>query len=235
MQDNSLDGGTGAPGNDNGTGADFPLGVAGFQYSDLYRPQRLGQLTATFYAGLQQEDPVLHAALTEYTMARGANLRGTRAESELLIAAAPHLSRFVARLFHVEAERASHAERIRAQGVIFQFKTFISRRALKRVPPEKALTVDADSVRDALAGLLRAVSPGALEANDAELGVAHMCARLLEWEEGLTRLEVKGEAAGKADGEATGAANVEAAGEATDDEWSGARSLRDEIREARER
>ena len=193
MQDISLDSSsTGAPRGATGdgesaTGADFPLGVAGFSYGDLYRPERLGQLTAAFYAGLRKDDPTLYAALAAYTEARGANLRGTRAESELLIAAAPHVSRFVARLFKVEAERAAHAERIRAQDAVFQFKTFVARRALKRVPPEKALTLDADALHDALARLLGAVSPDAGVTDDAELKVARMTVRLLAWEELLTK------------------------------------------------
>jgi len=210
MQDNSLDSSTGAPGSDAGAGADFPLGVAGFHYSDLYQPERLAQLTAAFYAELLAEDATLHAALAAYTGARGANLRGTRAESELLIAAAPHLSRFVARLFNVEAERAAHAEGIRAQDAVFGFKTFISRRALKRVLPEKALTFDADAVQDALERLRRAVCPDAGDARDAELGVARTCMRLLAWEErltkaqGLTSPEAAGDAAGVAGGVESG-------------------------------
>ncbi|HYG11813.1 MAG TPA: FAD-dependent oxidoreductase [Pyrinomonadaceae bacterium] len=220
MQDISLDSSsTGAPGaasGDAGKGADFPLGIAGFHYSDLYRPERLGQLTAAFYAGLQEEDATLYAALEAYIEARGTNLRGTRAESELLIAAAPHLSRFVARLFGVEAERAAHAERIKAQDAVFQFKTFISRRALKRVPPEKALTHDADALHDALERLLPAILPDAgAVASDAELGVARMCVRLLAWEEHLTKAT-------------TGEAATTAA-------QSGVGKLRDEIKEARER
>jgi hypothetical protein len=171
MQDISLDSRTGAPPSardDANMGTDFKLGIAGFTYADLYQPERLAQLTAAFYAELQKEDATLHTALREYTAARGANLRGTRAESELLIAAAPHLSRFVARLFGVESERATHATRIREQAAVFQFKTFISRRALKRVPPEKALTFDADALDDALRRLLRAVFPDAPELNEAD-------------------------------------------------------------------
>jgi NADPH-dependent glutamate synthase beta subunit-like oxidoreductase/NAD(P)H-flavin reductase len=216
MQDISLDSGTGTPDaarGDGGTGADFPLGTGDFHYGDLYKPERLAQLTAAFYAGLQREDATLHAALTEYTAARGANLRGTRAESELIIAAAPHVSRFVARLFGVEDERAAHAERIKAQDAVFQFKTFITRRALKRVPPEQALTLDAGRVNDALERLLRAISPDALAALDAELAVARMCVRLLAWEERLAKAEA-----------------AEAAGTA-----AGGESLRDEIDEARAR
>ena len=222
MQDISLDSSSmGAPGVDAvAAGADFPLGIAGFHYSDLYQPERLARLTAAFYDALREEDATLHDALAAYAGARGANLRGTRAESELLIAAAPHLSRFVARLFNVEAERAAHAEGIRAQDAIFQFKTFISRRALKRVPPEKALTFDADAVQDALERLRRAVFPDALEASDTELSVARMCVRLLAWEERLAK--------------ASGDAAVDAAGGA-DGVGGSIGSLRREINDARER
>ncbi|HEX8128675.1 MAG TPA: FAD-dependent oxidoreductase [Pyrinomonadaceae bacterium] len=224
MQDISSNSRTGAPeaagGDDAGTGADFPLGFGDFNYGDLYRPQRLSQLTAAFYAELQREDRTLHDALTAYSATRGVSLRGTRAESELLIAAAPHLSRFVARLFGVEAERAAHAERIRAQDAVFQFKTFISRRALKRIPPEKALTFDADALQDALERLLGAIFPGALEANDVELAVARMCVRLLAWEERLAKGKATDDVAGVVAGEGSG---------------GGGGSLRVEIDEARAR
>jgi NADPH-dependent glutamate synthase beta subunit-like oxidoreductase/NAD(P)H-flavin reductase len=186
MQDISLDS-TGAP-DATTTGADFKLGIADFTYADLYRPERLRQLTDAFYAELYGADPTLHDALVAYTKARGANLKGTKAESELLIAAAPHFSRFVARLFGVERERAAHLERIKAQDAVFAFKNFITRRALKRVPPEKALTVDAQATDAALAVLRRAVFPDTLS-DDAELGAARMTVRLLAWEERLSKPE----------------------------------------------
>ena len=108
---------------------DFPLGIEGFTYGDLYRPGRLRALAEAFYAEVRREDTALHARLAEYVAARGENLKGTRAESELLIEAAPHLSRFVARLFRIEQERERLAESIRAQDPVFQFKQFVQRRA----------------------------------------------------------------------------------------------------------
>ena len=165
---------------------DFPLGLEGFTYGDLHRPARLRALAERFYAELRREDALLHAALAEYLAARGEHLRGTKAESELLIAAAPHLSRFVARLFNVERERAAHAESILAQTAVFEFKTFVARRAVKRVPPEKALTLDTDAVHAALDALRRAAFPDTLGPDD-ELGVALTAARLLAWEKSAER------------------------------------------------
>jgi NADPH-dependent glutamate synthase beta subunit-like oxidoreductase/NAD(P)H-flavin reductase len=173
------------------TETNFELGIDGFTYRDLYEPARLRDLTARFHAELEREDATLHAALVEYTRARGANLKGTKAESDLLIAAAPHLSRFIARLFRIEAEREAHAESIRAQDAVFEFKNFITRRATKRVPAERALTYDIDSLHAALDSLRRTAFSDTL-ASDDELGVARMTARLLAWEKFVERGEAVG-------------------------------------------
>ena len=191
MQNTFLDGA--APADADQTENDFKLGVEGFTYSDLYRPARLRDLADRFYDSVAREDTALHASLREYLAARGENLRGTKEESELLIAAAKHLSRFVARLFDVEREREEHAGSILAQSAVFEFKTFVARRALKRVTPERALTVDVDSVHAALDALRRAAFADTLALDD-ELGVSLMTARLLAWE----KFVEKGEAAGVA-------------------------------------
>ncbi|MCA1630608.1 MAG: FAD-dependent oxidoreductase [Acidobacteria bacterium] len=114
--------------------------------------------------------------------------RPTKAESDLLVACAPHLSRFIARLFRVEAEREAHAASVCAQDCVFEFKNFVARRATKRVPAERALTYDIDSLHAALDALRRAAFGDTLEVDD-ELGVARMTARLLAWERFVERGE----------------------------------------------
>ena len=175
------------------TDVDFPLGIGNFTYGDLYRPPRLRELAETFYTELARADETLHAALMAYLAARGANLAGTKQESELLIAVAPHLSRFVARLFGVERERADHAAEIKAQDPVFQFKSFVTRRALKKFPAEQALTIDAGAAHAALTALRRAAFADTLAADD-ELGLAQMTVRLLAWEKHLDGRAKKGAA-----------------------------------------
>src|SRR5437764_8545999 len=160
---------------------DFQLGVEGFAYGDLYRPSRLRDLAEAFYAEVGRADPALRAALMDYLASRGENLKGTKAESDLLIAAAPHLSRFVARLFRVEREREELADGIRAQDPVFQFKQFVQRRATKSFPAEKAAGIDVEEADAALEALRRAAFADTLS-DDRELGVARTAARLLEWE-----------------------------------------------------
>ena len=182
------------PANDSPIPADFELGVEGFTYGDLYRPERLRALAEAFYDEVGREDAALHARLTEYVAARGGNLKGTKAESDLLIEAAPHLSRFVSRLFRVERERERLAESIRAQDPVFQFKQFVQRRATKSFPAEKAAGLDVEGTDAALERLRHAAFEDTLD-DDRELGVARMTVRLLEWEKNYPKEGVRQEEA----------------------------------------
>ncbi|MFX4955916.1 hypothetical protein ABTC33_19065, partial [Acinetobacter baumannii] len=74
--------------------------------------------------------------LMEYVRTRGTAFRG-KDESDLLTAAAPHLSRFIARLFRLEEARSAQIEAVRREDPIFVFKYFVARRATKNFPPEK--------------------------------------------------------------------------------------------------
>ncbi|MDT7690259.1 MAG: hypothetical protein QOE46_3018 [Acidobacteriota bacterium] len=177
---------------DNQPQADFQLGIRGFTYGDLHRPERLRALSDAFYAEVEREDASLHASLSEYVASRGEKIKGTRAESELLIAAAPHLSRFVARLFGVEGERARLAEAVRAQDPIFRFKQFVQRRALKSFPAERAAAIDVAAADSALEALRHEAFADTL-ADDRELSVARMTVRLLEWEKNYPKEGVRQE------------------------------------------
>ena len=79
---------------------DFPLGVPGFTYQDLHRDERLADLDRAFLAGLAREDADLAARLASYRQ-DPASL-DPLALSRLLVEAARHVSRFVARLFGIE-------------------------------------------------------------------------------------------------------------------------------------
>ncbi|HEV2707952.1 MAG TPA: FAD-dependent oxidoreductase [Pyrinomonadaceae bacterium] len=189
---------------------DFALGLEGFTYADLYRPARLRLLAERFYAEVARADAALHASLVEYIETRGERLAGTKQESELLIAAAPHLSKFVARLFGVEAEMEKLARDIRAQDPIFQFKTFVQRRAAKSFPAERAAALDAEALDRSLELLRRVAFADTLEV-DRELGTAQTAVRLLAWEEYLKRKERAAAAAAGTAGKAEKAETVEKA------------------------
>ena len=74
------------------------------RYGDLHDPPALAALDVRFRAELGREDPTLAARFEAYRA--GAELRPPE-ESELLIAAARPLSRFVARLFRLASRPCS--------------------------------------------------------------------------------------------------------------------------------
>src|SRR6266850_3233732 len=106
------------------------LGVPGYSFADLHEPERLSSLYERFCEEVQAEDPSLWREWDAYRRAPDAP-RPPIALSNLLIAMAPHVSRFVKRLFDVDAPAAAVAAATRAQDDLFRFKVdFVRRRAL---------------------------------------------------------------------------------------------------------
>jgi NADPH-dependent glutamate synthase beta subunit-like oxidoreductase/NAD(P)H-flavin reductase len=165
--------------------AEMRLGIDGFVYADLYRPDRLRDLAEAFYAELAELDQGLHAALMDYVGRRGEGY-ADKQESELLVLAAPYLSRFLARLFQVEDERERQIAEVQAQDPIWIFRTFITRRATKKFPAAVAGKFDLAALDQAVDRFRRSFFPENLIADD-ELGIARTAARLLEAEKQFER------------------------------------------------
>src|SRR5215472_58940 len=114
---------------------DFELGVAGFRYPELHKPERLKLLHERFLEELEQAEPVLAGQFAAYRAAPPAGL-APPAESELLIQVARHVARFVARLFHIEARHGAQQAAAAQEAVLFRFKKdFVKWRSAKRKDP----------------------------------------------------------------------------------------------------
>ncbi|MFZ5440581.1 MAG: FAD-dependent oxidoreductase [Myxococcota bacterium] len=113
------------------------LGIDGFSFEDLHRASGLQRLHAKFLTTIHDADPALAARFAAW---RAEHAKGTArggltpsSESELLIALAAHVSRFVGRLFGVEQELATLAGRLTDEGRLFEFKReFVTRRVFKK-------------------------------------------------------------------------------------------------------
>jgi NADPH-dependent glutamate synthase beta subunit-like oxidoreductase/NAD(P)H-flavin reductase len=157
----------------------FPLGIEGFRYGDLFEPERLEALDAKFRAELAATDAELAKKLDGY---RAGDTLTPPEESELLIAAARPLGRFVARLFRVEKEHQALLDRAAREDVVFRMKTFIARRAIKKYP-ETALPPDgAAALREEVRALCETKFPELVSEGDDELTFATMLAVLLAGE-----------------------------------------------------
>jgi NADPH-dependent glutamate synthase beta subunit-like oxidoreductase/NAD(P)H-flavin reductase len=104
----------------------------GLSFRDLYERGGLLRLDGAFLSFL---DPALQKRLLE---ARSSPPSG-KAESDLLIALAPHLEDFLAQLFGIEAEVQALAARHHELAPLYSVKRlFVQRHALHKVKPEDA-------------------------------------------------------------------------------------------------
>ncbi|MGH7145974.1 MAG: FAD-dependent oxidoreductase, partial [Planctomycetota bacterium] len=114
------------------------LGVAGFTWADLHQPARLADLDQAFLDSLDRDDPDFGARFRAW---RGGAALPTVDESHLLVAAAAHLSVFLARLFDIEAAAAKLAAPLDPWRRIMRMKKeFVLRRVLKRAPAASGST-----------------------------------------------------------------------------------------------
>src|ERR1700716_1446701 len=157
-------------------GASDALGVPGYSFGDLHEPERLSSLYERFCEEAQASDPALWRDWDAYRRAPDAP-RPPIALSPLLIAMAPHVSRFVKRLFEVDAPAAAIAAATRAQDDLFRFKVdFVRRRAL---PLLKGGAHVVSTPRDEAIVEAMIVDAGT---SDRELAVARAACRLLDAE-----------------------------------------------------
>jgi NADPH-dependent glutamate synthase beta subunit-like oxidoreductase/NAD(P)H-flavin reductase len=112
----------------------------GFSFNDLYDRDGLIRVDAAFLDFLGESDAALRAQLEAARLTPTA-LSG-KAQSELLIALAPHLEDFLARLFRIETQVQALAARHHELAPLYSCKRlFIQRRAMTKVKPEEAATI----------------------------------------------------------------------------------------------
>ena len=101
--------------------AELKLSEAGFGYADLFVPARLAELTARFDAFFSAADAAGHARFAAYRERKGEGMKPEEV-SEALLAGAPHLARFVTRLFGVEREAQALMDAANGRAVLWHFK-----------------------------------------------------------------------------------------------------------------
>ena len=124
----------------------------GLDFADLYAREGLARVDTAFVGFLRDLSPELGERLLA-ARAEPAALPA-RQESELLIALAPHLEDFLARLFGIEAEAQALAARHHNFAPLYSVKRlFVQRRALHKVKPEEAAAVNGPAAEQELRAL----------------------------------------------------------------------------------
>ncbi|WP_394841609.1 FAD-dependent oxidoreductase [Pendulispora brunnea] len=158
---------------------ELKLGIPGFAYEDLFDPARLADLHTAFEADFAARAPEAHAQFDAYRRVRGEGMTPEQ-RSEALLAAAPHFSSFVGRLFGVEAELARLRDEVASRGPLWKFKhEFAKKRVLGNAAGKNWKALGHDDARAALVSRV-AIAAVQTEQADEELVTARAVLALLE-------------------------------------------------------
>jgi hypothetical protein len=106
---------------------ELSLGIPGFSWADLFRPQKLAALHDLFIAELRAAAPDTAGRFDAYRASRGAGMT-PEAISDVLVETAPHVGSFVARLFGVDAQRQAVIDETARTAAIFRMKDLVVKR-----------------------------------------------------------------------------------------------------------
>jgi len=121
----------------------------GLSFADLYAREGLGRLDSAFLAWLRGTDAELATRLAAGRADPSA--LEPRAEAALLVALAPHVETFVARLFGIEQALADLVAAHRRLAPLYEVKRqFVQRRAMHRHGAEDAARFDPEALEHAL-------------------------------------------------------------------------------------
>ena len=142
----------------------------GITFADLYSVEGAARIDARFVEHLQASDAPLAARLAA-ARAQPSSL-DRKAESDLLIAVAPHVEDFLASLFGIADEvRALEARHHELAPIFVVKRQFVQRKAMNAHKADEAATFDGPALRSAL--------EGAMGAPFSELGFAQAVTRWL--------------------------------------------------------
>lgn len=129
--------------------SNIPAPDFGLTFPDLYRREGLVRLDERFLDALARADGDLHQQLAR-ARARPDAL-SSKEESALLLALAPHVERFVARLFGIEAEAEALAQRHHSLAPLYAVKRlFVQRKAMHKYKAAEAENFDGPALEEEL-------------------------------------------------------------------------------------
>ena len=156
--------------------AALTLGIAGFTFLDLHKPEKLAELHALFLRELEAAHPELAGRWRAH--GDGSQTPRGPAESALMIDVARHVSRFVTKLFRIEDGARAERETIEQRQLVFKVRDRFVKKNVRRAA--LADGQDAASVHAQAAALLAELPGIAGIDRDAEERWAAQVWNLLE-------------------------------------------------------
>ena len=154
------------------------LNLPGFEYTDLYDPKRLSDLTECFTKEVKKSDPELATSFDHYRTCQGEGME-PQAISDLLVRMAPHVGSFIAGLFNIVSEHDQQKAEILADvESIFVLKKEVVASLAKKFRGVDISEWDIAEVNNNLSLLTKLAFPQAIEEGDQERTIGRVGAAL---------------------------------------------------------
>jgi len=161
---------------------DFPLGIAGFSFSDLYNPLRLKDLHDEFWKFCAQTTP---DALEGYKKL-GSETLNSGQEGDILIAVGRVVGDFVARLFNVSGQAGKiKSETTQLYSVFRLKKEFLNTRVFKRFNEAPLDNLSFKGISEAVNQLMNQAPE--VSSSDEEIKLSELVSFLLDCEATLKK------------------------------------------------
>ncbi|HEY1693715.1 MAG TPA: FAD-dependent oxidoreductase [Polyangiaceae bacterium] len=169
----------------------MPLGLPGFTYADLHDPLRLAELAGLFDRWFSAESSEHHARFEAYRACKGEGMSPT-AVSEALLAAAPYVGHFVAKVFGIEKEAQQFRDMVRRNDPLWRFKKDFAKKRLLRDGAGKGWTRGPEVAEAVAKAALQAMTPAPVGGTtDEERTIATAALPLLDTDD-VARRAAKG-------------------------------------------
>ncbi len=148
------------------------LGISGFEFADLFKPERLAALSVRFDSFVNKKDPDLYQAFESYRNKRGEGM-APQDISELLTLMAPYVGEFVAQLFNVSEDRAAQMASIKNEmDTVVEFRNKLVIKVAKKFTKQDSVDWDIESLENNLHLLLKTGFPDFGCNDDLEFWIA---------------------------------------------------------------
>jgi hypothetical protein len=154
------------------------LGIPGFEYGDLYDPDRLADLSRVFDDYLEESEPVLFSEFLSYRESPGAGI-APEVVSDILVRVASFVGNFIARLFKLESECDAQRQSIRDEvDTVFEYRGQIVAKLKRHFKGADCSTWDQNAIVERVELLKRIAFPETAT-DDPERAIARVAVKLL--------------------------------------------------------
>ncbi|MCK5479166.1 MAG: pyridine nucleotide-disulfide oxidoreductase, partial [Methylococcales bacterium] len=154
------------------------LGIPGYDYADLHKPEKLAELLSEFEHIVKMNDAALYIEYSEYRQCQGEGMSAVQI-SELLVRMAPLAGSFVARLFNIDGSRIKQIDRIQHEfDHVFVYRNEIVGKLEKQFKQENIASWDIQILQQQMEALLAGTGRLDLWLNDPEMAVSEIGSEL---------------------------------------------------------